>query len=121
MIAVIENELGYPLYDAVGRLKRTLSAKTMRHFHFQGAGLEIEADVTRGRFEGWIAEDLARIEATVDRALAKAGTAADGIDRVFLTGGSSLIPAIRAIFVRRFGEEGSRRAANSPRSRMAWR
>jgi hypothetical chaperone protein len=27
------------------------------------------------------------------------------IDRVFLTGGSSLIPAIRALFERRFGAE----------------
>ena len=30
---------------------------------------------------------------------------ARGIDRVFLTGGSSLIPAIRAVFDRRFGSE----------------
>jgi hypothetical chaperone protein len=30
---------------------------------------------------------------------------AAAIDRVFLTGGSSLIPAVREIFVRRFGEE----------------
>ena len=41
----------------------------------------------------------------MDTALARAGVAASGIDRVFLTGGSSLIPAIRAIFDRRFGEE----------------
>jgi len=39
----------------------------------------------------------------MDAALAKAGVEADAIDRVFLTGGSSLIPAIRAIFDRRFG------------------
>jgi hypothetical chaperone protein len=31
--------------------------------------------------------------------------APEAIDRVFLTGGSSLIPAIRAIFHRRFGGE----------------
>ncbi|HSX57261.1 MAG TPA: Hsp70 family protein, partial [Sphingomonas sp.] len=34
-----------------------------------------------------------------------ATTTADRIDRVFLTGGSSLIPAIRALFDRRFGGE----------------
>jgi hypothetical chaperone protein len=61
--------------------------------------------VTRAEFEGWIAEDIARIEQTVDRALAASKVAADGIDRVFLTGGTSLTPAIRAMFVRRFGEE----------------
>ncbi|QQV76574.1 Hsp70 family protein [Sphingomonas aliaeris] len=105
MIAVIEQELGYPLYDAVGQLKRALSADTQAHFHFEGAGLAIEADVTRADFETWIADDIARIEQTVDRALAASGTGAEGIDRVFLTGGTSLTPAVRAMFVRRFGED----------------
>ncbi len=104
MIAVIENELGYPLYDAVGRLKRALSTDESAHFHFAGAGLEIEADVTRAQFEAWIADDIARIEATVDRALAAANVGQGGIDRVFLTGGSSLIPRVRRIFTDRFGE-----------------
>ena len=103
LIAVIENEYGYPLYDAIGQVKRSLSADEDATFRFAGAGLEIEAAVTRAAFEGWIAEDLARIEATVDTAMASAGVAAGDIDRVFLTGGSSLIPAVHAIFARRFG------------------
>ena len=105
MIAVIENELGYPLYDAVGQLKRALSENEDAHFHFSGAGLEIEADVTRAAFEGWVAEDVVNIEATLDRALAAAGTTESEIDRVFLTGGTSLTPIVRAIFTRRFGAE----------------
>ena len=48
MIAAIENELGYALYDAVGRLKRTLSDQEQAHFHFSGGGLEIEAEVPEG-------------------------------------------------------------------------
>jgi len=105
MIAIIEHELGYRLYDAVGQLKRALSSEEQAHFHFAGGGLAIEADVTRAMFEGWIAEDIARIDQTVDRALGRAGVAAGEIDRVFLTGGSSLIPAIRALFTGRFGGE----------------
>jgi hypothetical chaperone protein len=103
MIAVIEHELGYALYDAVGQLKRALSEAPHAHFHFASDDLVIEADVTRTDFERWIAPDIARIEATVDRALASAALTPEQIDRVFLTGGSSLIPAIRAIFERRFG------------------
>ncbi len=105
MIAVIENELGYPLYDAVGRLKRALSTDEPAHFHFAGAGLEIEADVTRAQFEDWIADDIVRIEAAVDRALAVANVGVGDIDRVFLTGGSSLIPRVRRIFAARFGAD----------------
>ena len=102
MIAVVENELGYPLYDAVGTLKQQLSAGPSALFRFEGAGLSIEADVSRETFEGWIAEDLRRIAATLDRAIATAGLAPDTIDHVFLTGGSSLIPAVRRIFEERF-------------------
>ena len=41
----------------------------------------------------------------MDSALARAGIDTADIDRVFLTGGSSLIPAVRALFDRRFGVE----------------
>ncbi|NML10636.1 Hsp70 family protein [Sphingobium sp. AR-3-1] len=105
MMTVIEKELGYPLYDAVGALKRALSESESATFRFSGGGLEIEQQVTRVDFECWIAPDIARIEETVDKALAKANVAPDTIDRVFLTGGSSLIPAIRDIFRRRFGQD----------------
>lgn len=105
MMTVIEKELGYPLYDAVGALKRALSEQESATFRFAGGGLEIEQDVSRADFERWIAPDIARIEATVDKALAKANVAPDSIDRVFLTGGSSLIPAIREIFRKRFGQD----------------
>jgi len=104
MIAVVENELGYPLYDAVGRLKRTLSQAEDGHFHFDGGGLTVEADVRRSDFEAWIAPDLARIGETVDTALEQAGLTPEGIDHVFLTGGSSLIPAVRRLFEERFAE-----------------
>ncbi|WP_029935123.1 Hsp70 family protein [Sphingomonas sp. UNC305MFCol5.2] len=104
MIAIIENELGYRLYDAVGRLKRALSNVAQAEFRFEGGGVKLATDVRRTDFEAWIAPDLARIETTVDRALAISGVTEASIDRVFLTGGSSLIPAVRAIFARRFGE-----------------
>lgn len=105
MVALIEHEQGFPLYDAVGKLKRALSGSDHAEFQFAGGGIEIGADVQRADFEQWIADDLRRIEAAMDQALTRAGTAPEAIDRVFLTGGSSLIPAIRALFDRRFGEE----------------
>ncbi len=104
MIAVVENELGYALYEAVGQLKRSLSSETHGRFHFEGPGLVIDAEVSRSEFEGWIAPDLHRIGETLDAALANAGLDASQIDQVFLTGGSSLIPAVRHVFERRFGQ-----------------
>jgi len=105
MISVIDQELGYQLYDAVGQLKRALSTAEHAHFHFAGAGLAIEADVARDEFEAWIASDVARIEVAADRALITAGIEARDVDRIFLTGGTSLTPRIRRLFADRFGEE----------------
>ncbi|MEP9402752.1 Hsp70 family protein [Sphingomonas sp. VNH70] len=103
MIAVIEEEQGYPLYDAVGRVKRALSVGEEAEFAFEGGGIAIRAPVTRAQFEDWIADDVARIMATVETALARSGVEAGAIDRVFLTGGTSLTPAIRRAFAARFG------------------
>ncbi|MCJ2181628.1 Hsp70 family protein [Novosphingobium sp. 1949] len=104
MIAVVENELGFGLYEAVGGLKRALSSQDHAELVFEDEGLSIRAEVTRAEFEDWIAPDLARIGETVDAAMAQAGLAPEAIDHVFLTGGSSLIPAVRALFSARFGE-----------------
>jgi hypothetical chaperone protein len=41
--------------------------------------------------------------ACVDRVLASSGVAAGDIDRVFMTGGTSFVPAVRKIFDDRFG------------------
>ncbi|HWU03886.1 MAG TPA: Hsp70 family protein [Novosphingobium sp.] len=105
MIAVVEHELGYGLYEAVGQLKRALSSAEHGHLHFDSADLGIEAEVSRADFESWIAPDLHRIGETVDEAMAAAGLAPEQIDHVFLTGGSSLIPAVRRLFEQRFGEQ----------------
>jgi hypothetical chaperone protein len=105
MIAIVANELAYPLYSAVGQVKRALSEAEHAEFRFSGGGLEIAREVSRGQFEAWIAADVARIETAVDEALVRAGKTAQGIDRVFLTGGSSLSPAIRRLFITRFGED----------------
>jgi hypothetical chaperone protein len=105
MIAVVEHELGFGLYEAVGGLKRALSGTEHGAFRFESDALTIEAEVSRADFETWIAPDLQRIGETVDGALAQSGLRADEIDHVFLTGGSSLIPAVRGLFEQRFGEE----------------
>ena len=104
MITIVEQELGYALYEAVGQLKRALSSQTHANFRFADADLTIEADVSREEFEAWIEPDLQRIGETVDTVLARAGLGVDQVDHVFLTGGSSLIPAVRRLFERRFGD-----------------
>jgi hypothetical chaperone protein len=103
LLHLIKEDLGYELHRAVQRVKRDLSEHVAAPFQFSDGAIEISAMVTRAEFEEWIAEDLAQIEASVDALIAASGVARGDVDMVFLTGGSSFVPAVRRIFESRFG------------------
>ena len=103
LIRLIEDEAGYALYRAVSEAKTALSRAEETVLRFAHADFAIEARIERAMFENWIAPELARIASAMDAALADAGLAPKGVDRVFLTGGTSLVPAVRRLFEERFG------------------
>lgn len=103
LIEVLDGNHGYALYRSVSALKEALSSHDEATFHFEAGSVRIEKQVARSEFEGWIAPELAAIEGAVAEALDRAGLSENGVDRVFLTGGSSFVPAVRDIFLRRFG------------------
>jgi hypothetical chaperone protein len=110
LIAIIEEDLGYQLHQAVQQVKFELSRSHQAEFRFRDANhhlcsIDLQIPVARTEFEGWIAGDLRSIEQCVDSLLQTSGTAPRDVDRVFLTGGSSFVPAVRRIFASRFGEE----------------
>ena len=104
LVALLDGNHGYRLYQSVSRLKEALSSEAQARFVFHADDLVIEKDVARGQFEGWIGRELHSIKGAVDEALAHAALSPDRIDRVFLTGGSSFVPAVRQLFIERFGE-----------------
>ncbi|RZJ96431.1 MAG: Hsp70 family protein, partial [Brevundimonas sp.] len=105
MIEVLDDNHGYALYKSVAALKMALSSHEAADFAFVAGSVRIEKPVTRAQFERWIAPDIAAIETAVDDAIRRSGLEPDQIDRVFLTGGTSFVPAVRDIFHRRFGPD----------------
>jgi hypothetical chaperone protein len=105
LITLVDEDLGYHLHQAVQRVKFELSRSEVAQFNFRDGSMNISIDVTREAFEGWIAEELTAIEQCVDSLLKTSGVSRRQVDRVFLTGGSSLVPAVRRIFEVRFGEQ----------------
>jgi hypothetical chaperone protein len=103
LIHLIEEDLGYILHGAVQKVKCDLSNDKEALFRFSEGVIEIEARVTRADFEDWIADELEKIEGCIDSLMAASGTLAGDVDKVFLTGGSSFVPAVRRIFESRFG------------------
>jgi hypothetical chaperone protein len=105
LITLIDEDLGYHLHQAVQRVKFELSHAETAQFRFHDGSMDINIAVTREAFEGWIADELRTIEECVDSLLQTSGVSRREVDRVFLTGGTSLVPAVRRIFVDRFGED----------------
>ncbi len=102
-IRVVDYDLGYYLFRSVERTKLALSDVESAPFEFNDPPIAISALVARVEFEAWIARYLGEIADCVDGLLARAAIDRNRIDSVFLTGGSSLVPAVRRIFIERFG------------------
>jgi hypothetical chaperone protein len=102
---LVREDRGFHVYRAIESAKHELSREAKSRVRYRDAGFALDTAVARREFEDWIAGELAKLERCVDEVLAQAGVGAGAIDRVFLTGGSALVPAVRAIFARRFGAE----------------
>lgn len=105
LIHLVRHDLGYALYQRVEGAKLGLSRAAAVDFAFDELPDALDTRVARLDFEAWIDADLLRIAACVDRLLMRCGAPPSAVDRVFLTGGSSLVPSVRAIFAARFGAD----------------
>ena len=104
-IDLIEHDEGYPLYQSISKTKFELSSAEEADFYFPPLGRESRRTIKRKDFESWIAPDLALMEKSLDEALTRANMQDTEINKVFLTGGTSFVPAVRAMFERRFDKE----------------
>ncbi|MBS1119752.1 MAG: hypothetical protein H6Q90_1980 [Deltaproteobacteria bacterium] len=101
LIRIVDEDLGLVLHRSVEGAKVRLSTRPEDRLALDE--IELDLPVTRAGFDDWIADDLSSIDRVLDRVLAEAGVSAGDVDRVFATGGSSLVPAVRARLVARFG------------------
>src|SRR5690606_23305544 len=100
---VVDDDLGLALHRAVEGAKVRLSNSDADRVELPAISLDLP--ITRAQFDDWISDDLATLDRVLDGVLARAGVDAREVDRVFATGGSSLVPAVRNRLAARFGEE----------------
>jgi hypothetical chaperone protein len=105
LIDLVDHDLGYRLYQSIERTKRALSDEAQSGFCFSEAAATIEKTVARSEFESWIDAEVREIGDCVDRLLAGCNVTPKDIDAIFMTGGSSFVPAIRGLFEKKFGAE----------------
>jgi hypothetical chaperone protein len=102
---LVENDAGYRLYTAVERAKVGLSITPEAEFAFEEGSIRIRQWITRQAFEEWIAPELRAIRGCIERLLAGTSIAPTQVNRVFVTGGSSFVPAVRRVFEETLGVE----------------
>jgi hypothetical chaperone protein len=105
LLHLVEYDLGPQLFTVVEGTKVSLSRELEHALRYIDPPLELDRTCTRAEFELWIAGQLGAIEGCIDRLLASTNVSPRDVDRVFLTGGSALVPSVRAVFERRFGAD----------------
>lgn len=104
LIYLVEENLGFYLYRSVEKSKSTLSSEASAPLSFSEGPIEIDQLLERDIFEGWIEEEVGSIRDAMQGTLSAAGVKASQIGRVFLTGGTAFVPAVREMFVKEFGD-----------------
>ncbi|MCP4868846.1 MAG: Hsp70 family protein [Proteobacteria bacterium] len=105
LIHLVESNLGYALYRRVEAAKVDLSAEEQTTMAFSHGPIELASPMARADFEAWIASAIGQVQTCVDGLLSDCGADIGDVDRVFLTGGSAQVPAVRRLFEDRFGAD----------------
>jgi len=100
---VIQQNLSYLLFARIKQFKADLSNQQQARLDIPE--IDVDVSMSRAEFEALIAEPLAEVAAAVDTTLELAGLQYADIDIVLRTGGSSLIPAVKALLDERFPDK----------------
>jgi hypothetical chaperone protein len=95
LFGLIEQRAGHWLAMQVEESKIALSEQAARPIDLSRVEPGLVAELTRPLFENAIEPLFERIRASLTQLLADAGIAADQVDTLFFTGGSSGVPALR--------------------------
>ena len=105
LFSLLENQLGFPVFEEIERTKRRLSDSDETNFSFSYPEIEIREPVGRVEFESHVLERVESILNSLDRTVQRAGLSFDQIDIICCTGGTAKVPVIYNGLVARFGAE----------------
>jgi len=102
---IINDNFGFFLFQAIEKAKCELSGQEQTLIRFTDRDLCINEELGKGEFETLNADNFQQIAACIDDVIARSGLLPAQMDTVFLTGGTSRIPHIQALFAARFGRD----------------
>lgn len=102
LITLIENNLGYSVFQSIEKTKITLTSADIARFSYDQMDIKIEEEISLSNYEQVIAKDVDRIANYLDQFMSQNNIDPAGIDSLFLTGGTSMVGSIQKLFKNRF-------------------
>jgi hypothetical chaperone protein len=102
LITLVDNNLGYSVFQAIEKTKIALSTEAIADFYYSNMDIEINERVSLSEYDLIIQKDLKRISAYLDKFIEENGIRIEKLDSLFLTGGTSMVAAIRQLFQEKF-------------------
>jgi hypothetical chaperone protein len=105
LFVLVEDQLGFRLFEEIDRVKRELTRSTDARFGFDYPGIDIAFDVADVDFNAAAGRPVDDILKAMDETLKQAQVSVDDIDVVYCTGGTSQLKLIQRGLLRRFPKE----------------
>lgn len=103
LFCLIEEQIGFELFEEIERTKRRLSDQPTETFSFHHSGVEIDEKISATEFESYSEEIMDKILRTMDQTVADSGLKYSDIDLVCSTGGTAKVASIRKGLENRLG------------------
>lgn len=102
LITLIENNLGYSVFQAIEKTKITLSKAKIAKFSYRKMDIRIDEEIPLADYEQIIKRDVDRISDYLNEFMLQNKIDVKDIDSLFLTGGTSMVASIQNLFKTKF-------------------
>jgi hypothetical chaperone protein len=92
---IVEDGVGFELYESVERTKRALSDQERAELVLRYPGAELQREVQRSEFTTAAQRPTQRIVEALDQVLTMGGVRGEEVEIACLTGGTSRVPLVR--------------------------
>jgi hypothetical chaperone protein len=105
LFLLIQDQLGFSVFEEIEKTKRKLSESESARFSFQYPGMEVDEVIEREQFNTYVGDQVEKILGALDDTVRAAGIKYSDIDIVCSTGGTAKVPVIQEGLISRFGRE----------------
>jgi hypothetical chaperone protein len=101
LTVLVDDGLGFLLFEAIERGKKELSSETRAEVRFSSPGIEVREPVTRREFDEESHREIAAIVGCMEETVRGAGVRFEDVGVVCFTGGTARVPALAAALLAR--------------------